>query len=71
MKFPNIDTFDHYEPAVISAMRDMGVGVFEHIEIASNMDVDKSIKYTERILILVALKKYRQFLAGARSWQRG
>ena len=40
-KFPYIYTFDHKEPVVISAMRDLTVGVFEHLEIASTMDVKK------------------------------
>ena len=49
-EFPYINTFDHDGPAVIIAMRDLMVVVFEQIEITSKMNVDKRIKYTERIL---------------------
>ena len=30
-KFPYIDTFNHEVPVVISAMRDLTVGVFDHL----------------------------------------
>ena len=36
-KFPYIDTFDHEGPAVVSAMRELDVGVFEHLEITPPM----------------------------------
>ena len=39
-KFPYIDTFDHELPTVVSAICDLTVGVFDHIEITSPMDVD-------------------------------
>ena len=48
--------FDHEVPVVISAMRDLTVGVFEHLEITSTMDVGKRLAYTQRILIGAALK---------------
>ena len=38
-EFPYIDTFDHEGPVVISAMRDLTIGVFEHLKITFPMDV--------------------------------
>ena len=35
---------------MISMIRDVMVGLFEHLEIAFVMDVDVRIKYMERIL---------------------
>ena len=55
--------FDHEVPAVISAMRDITVGVFENIEITSVMDVYARIKYMKRILRGPALNKYWHVLA--------
>ena len=45
IKFPYIDMFDHEGPVGISVMRGLIVGVFEHLEITSAMDIDLSIKY--------------------------
>ena len=45
-KLPYINKFDYEGPSVISAMRDLTVGVFEYIEITPKMDVYKRIKYT-------------------------
>ena len=53
---------DHEEPVVINAMRNLTVGVFEHLEIISPTDVDKGLAYTQRILRGSALKKYREIL---------
>ena len=47
-------------------MRDLPVGVFEHLEITSPMDVEKRLDYTHRILIGVALKKHRVVLVTCR-----
>ena len=44
-QFPYIDTFDQEEPVVINAMRDLTVGVFEHLDITSPMDVEKRLAY--------------------------
>ena len=41
---------------VINAMRNLTVGVFEHLEIISPTDVDKGLAYTQRILRGSALK---------------
>ena len=53
---------DHEGPVVINAMHDLTVGVFENLEIILPADVDKRIAYTQRILIVSALKKYREVL---------
>ena len=62
MNFPYINTFDHEGPAVVSAMRDLTFGVFEHLEITSPVYVDQRVAYTQRILIGAALKKYKAVL---------
>ena len=54
--------FGHEGTAVINAMRDIIIVVFERIEIASNMDLDIRIKYTERIMRGPVLNKFRQSL---------
>ena len=61
-KFPYIDMFDHEGPAVISAIRDLTVGVFEHLDITSPMDVGNRLAYTQSILRGAALKKYQEVL---------
>ena len=43
-------------------MRNQKVGVIEHLEITSNIDVGKMIQYTQRILMLTSLKKYKKVL---------
>ena len=42
---------------VINDMRDLTVGVFEHLEIILPTYVDKNVAYTQSILIGSALKK--------------
>ena len=61
-KFPYINTFDHNGPVVISAMRDLTVGVFENLDVTSTMDVEKRLASTQRILRGSALKNYREVL---------
>ena len=63
--------FEHEIPAVISTMRDLTVGVFEHIEINSVIDVDKKIKYTEIILISSALHNYRHIMVECKESEKG
>ena len=58
-KLPYIGTFNHEGPTVVSAMRNLTVGVFEHLEITSIMDVDQRVAYTQHTLRGAALKKYR------------
>ena len=65
-KFPYINTFDHECPTVVSAMRDLTAGVFEHLDINSPMDVDKMVAYTQRILKGCDPKKYREVLVECR-----
>ena len=55
---PYINLFGHEAPYLISAMRDLMVVLFEHIEITSIMDLDLKIKYTKKILIGPELNKY-------------
>ena len=45
-KLPYINNFDYEGPSVISAMRDLTVGVFERVEIAYKLDLYLRIKYT-------------------------
>ena len=52
-------------------MRDLTVGVFEHLEITSPMDDDKRIKYTQNILSVTSLKKYKQILVGCKESEKG
>ena len=52
-------------------MRDLTIGVFEHLEIISAMDVYKSIKYTQRILRVMARKKYKRVLEGLKESEKG
>ena len=47
---------------MICAIRDLTAGVFKNLEIISNMDVDKNIKYTQNILRVKELNKYKQVL---------
>ena len=54
--------FDHEGPAVVSAMHDLTVGVFDHLDITSSTNVDRKVAYTQRILRVAALKKYRAVL---------
>ena len=49
-QFPCINIFGHEGPVVINAVRDLTVKVFDHLEIVSSIDVDKSLFYTQRIL---------------------
>ena len=62
--------FDHEGSAVISAMRNVTVKVFEHLKITSPMDVEKRIAYTQRILRGTALKKYRDVMVTCRQLEK-
>ena len=48
--------FNHDRPAVINAMRDIMIRVFEHLDTMSSLELDMRIKYTKRIMRNVALK---------------
>ena len=52
-------------------MRDLTVGVFEHLDITSKIDLDIIIKYTEHILRGSALEKNRQVLLVCKESSRG
>ena len=54
--------FDHEGPVVVSMIRNLTSGVFEHLEITSPMDVHKSVNYTQRLLRGASLKKYKSLL---------
>ena len=54
--------FNHEGPAVVSTMRDLTVGVFEHLETTSPMGTDKRVAYTQITLRGAALKKYKAVL---------
>ena len=69
-KFPYIDTFDHEGPAVISATHNLTVGVFEHLDVTSPMDVEKRISYMQQILRGAALKKYLSVLVTCRQSEK-
>ena len=47
-------------------MRDLTVGVFDHLDIISPMDLDQKVAYTQRILRGYALKNYREVLVACR-----
>ena len=53
--------FDHEGPVVISDMRDKTVGMFEHLDITSPMDVENRLAYMQRILRGAALKNTERF----------
>ena len=44
-KFPYIDIFDYEGHAVVNAIHDLTIRVFEHLDITSPMDVDKRGDY--------------------------
>ena len=61
-KFPYIDTIDHEVSTVVSAMRDLTVGVFEHFDITSLMYIYQMVAYTQCILRGALLLKYTTVL---------
>ena len=65
-KFPYIKTFDYEGPTVLSSMRNLTGGVFDHLDITSHMGVYKSLAYTQRILRGAAIKKYREVMVSFR-----
>ena len=69
--FPYINMFNHEVPAMISAMQNLRVGVFEHIEITSAMDIYLRIKYMERILRARVLNKCIQVLLECKYLEKG
>ena len=47
---------------MVHALRDQTIGVFEHLEITSTLDVNKRVNYKKPLLRGPALKKYKKFL---------
>ena len=47
-------------------MRDLTLGVLEHLEITSPMDVDKRLSYMQRILVRAEIKNYQEVLVTCR-----
>ena len=47
-------------------MRNLTVGVFDHLDTTSPIDAEKRLAYTQRILRGAALKKYREVLVTCR-----
>ena len=70
-KFPFIDTFNHKGPDVVRVMRNLTVGVFEHLEITSLIDVYQRISYTQHILWGAALNKYKTILVECKDSEKG
>ena len=58
MKLSWVDRVDHEVPAVVNAICEQKVGVFEHLKIKSKVDLYIRIKYTKRIMRGSVLKKY-------------
>ena len=69
-KFCYINTLDHEGPTLVGAMRNLAVGFFEYLEITSPMDVDKIAAYTQRILRVSVIRKYREVLVACRKLAR-
>ena len=56
---------------MISMMRYLTVGLFEHLDIMSVMDLDPRIKYIEYILIVSVINKYLQVLEECKESTKG
>ena len=69
-KFTYIDTFYHEGPTLIVTMHDLNVGLFEHFENTSLMEVDRRVDYTQHILRRADHKKYRDILFVCRQLAR-
>ena len=61
-KLPPINTFNNQGPTVVNLMRDLTVGIFEHLDITAKTDVDKSVKYIYLILSGPVLKNNHEIL---------
>ena len=53
--FHCINRFYREVPTVVSAMRNLTVGVFEHLDIKSKLGFYKIIKYTDIIMVVSEL----------------
>ena len=61
-KLSYIDTLDHEGTAVVSAMLNLAIRVFEHLEITSTMYLYQRVSYTQLILRGAELTKYKSYL---------
>ena len=69
-KFPYIDTFDNEGPTLFSAVHNLTIGLFEHLEITSPIKVYKRVAYMQRILRGSAFKKYEEVLVACRKLEK-
>ena len=44
IKSPHINTFGYNKLTIFNAMRDLTIGVCEHLDITAKMDVDQKVK---------------------------
>ena len=56
---------------MVCAMRDLNIGVFEHLETTSPLDVDKRVNYTQRLLRGPELMKYKSILEECKESKKG
>ena len=56
--FPIIPNFYHEVPAVVNAVREIPVGIFDNLRITSILDVDIRVEYIDHILKLAFIKKF-------------
>ena len=56
---------------MINAMCDLRIGLFQHLEIMSELDLYLRIKYTDQIPTNPAPKKFRQVLLACKDIARG
>ena len=61
-KFPRINTFNHERPTMVNAMCDLTVRLFDHMDIMVKIVLDIRIDYTEYILTVPEMEKYRTTL---------
>ena len=61
-KLTCINTFDHQGTAVVRVMHDITRKLFEQLDIISTLDVYKRVNYTQIILRVAALNKYKTVL---------
>ena len=55
---PIIKSFHHEGPVVVSVLRDMSVGIYEHLGIASWGKLDKSWMFFDKVIMGPALTKF-------------
>ena len=63
--------FNYDGSSAINVVCDLTVGLFKHMDITSNLDLDISIKYMERIMRVPALKNFDRSSYSVRCWLGG